>query len=141
MALRLLGTSVDSIERVDLLIFLMGRVLQIVEDDREGNDVEQEGQQIARAAVGVLGAEDADDIYEAALDVLRYLPARSADEINFVLDLSRDKKDERIRSACAYALRYARPKMAAAWAALEAGRQSEVQSVRSAVEEALKRRK
>ena len=55
-----------------------------------------------------------------------------------VLRLAEGTNDERIQRACADALELSSPKASDDWAALELGRQSKVEVVRSAVERRLR---
>ena len=75
------------------------------------------------------------------MDILGYLPARSANEILFVLQLAEDATDERVQRACARSLAIATPLGDDAWRALEVGKTSKVKVVREAIEERLGRRK
>src|SRR6266568_1747075 len=126
--------SVDTAEYVDLLTILLGRILQIQEADERGNAIESEVQVIAQvASVGLISTEN-DEVREAMLDIVRYLPARSVNEIKMVLQLAEGSTDERIQRACAVALERSRPKTSDDWAVLELGEQSKVMVIRNAVE-------
>jgi hypothetical protein len=72
--------SADPTECVDLLTIMQGRVLQIRDDNEVGNVIEQEVRQIVNIAGDQIAAKGVDnDVRDAALDILRYLPVRSAD--------------------------------------------------------------
>jgi len=124
-------------EQTNLLVILLGRVLQIIETKQGGRDVEREVQQIVGCVYPTFtGANDV-IVRECALDILRYLPARSASEIEFLLSGPTDK---RVQEACAQALEYSAPETEEAWNALERGKQSQVEVVRQAVKKRLERR-
>jgi len=135
------GGSVDLVEQVDLLTILLGRVLQVQEVGESGNDVEREIREIVQTIQLVFISTHNDEISGIVLDILSCLPARSANEIQYVLQLANDATDERIQTACTDALRYAEPETTEAWNALELGRQSKVEGVRKVVEERLERRR
>ena len=129
-------------EQIDLLAILLGRELHIVEDlDEVSDEVEGETRQIVQAMYAVFTRTKSDEVREAALDIVRYLPARSANEIEYVLGLAKDMADARIQKACADALEFAIPKTDEAWDALALGKGSGVEAVRKAVEGRLKRRR
>jgi hypothetical protein len=132
--------SINQVERVDLLTILLGRLLQIVEAEEMGDAVEREIQQIGHFVYpGFLSGGD-DEIRDVVLDILRYLLARSVNEIRFVLQLAEDETNERVQRACASSLAAAIPRGDDAWDALSVGRGSKVEVVRSIVEERLKNR-
>ena len=132
--------SADATQYIDLLTILLGRILQISEAKEMGSAIEGELQHLAQVACDRAIATGNNAVREVALDMLRYLPARSVNEVNMVLGLAERASDERIRGACADAIRSARPETPDPWAALEAGKGSRVQVVRDAVEECLKRK-
>ncbi|HEY6406815.1 MAG TPA: hypothetical protein VIY29_05040, partial [Ktedonobacteraceae bacterium] len=133
--------SIKQAEQVDLLTILLGRLLQIVEAKEVGDPVEREIQQIVHVVYpGFLSKGDG-EIEGVVLDILGYIPARSANEIRFVLELSNDAKDERVQRACASSLSDAEPQGDDAWDALAVGKTSPVEAVRKVVEERLKQRK
>jgi len=72
---------------------------------------------------------------------LRYVPARSANEIQLVLQLAEEATNKRVQQACASSLRDAEPQGDDAWDALAEGKTSPAEAVRKVVEERLKRRK
>jgi hypothetical protein len=115
-------------------------MLQIVEADETGTPVEAEVQRIVQSALPATRASD-EAIRETALDILRYLPARSANEIRYALDIAENTTDMQAREACALAIRYAEPATKEALTALETGRQSQKQAVRDAVKQAIDERK
>ena len=126
------------IEQPELLSLLLGRVLQIQEAKEMGPKMEQELQRIVQAALPfALSSGDARDV---VLDILRSLPARTEQEIAFILNLARDTQDDGIKSACAQALEYSRPASEGAWKELEQARTFSVVVVREAVEGRLRRR-
>ncbi len=95
---------------------------------------------IVQAVYPAFTSEGDERVREAALDILRYLPARSVREIQLALDVAEDAGDRAVQLACALALQYAQPETPDAWNALEAGKGSRVDAVREAVEEKLKNR-
>ncbi len=134
--------SHDNLEDIDLLTILMGRILQIQEQKATGKAVETEVQRLMAVVLGYLVSGSVDtEPREAVLDVVRYLPARTANEVRFVLQTINGTADSGVHAAGAYALRIARPKDTEAWQELEQGKLSSVGEVRKAVEEALQRRK
>jgi hypothetical protein len=119
----------------------MGRILQVQEKDEMGKEVEAEVQGLATVALGYLELESADtEVFEAAQDVLRSLPARTTDEIQFVWQIVGRTADSRVHAACAGALLSARPKDSGTWRELKKGKTSHVKEVRDAVEKVLKQR-
>src|SRR3989442_970605 len=130
--------SADVIEGTDLLAILMGRMLQVVEGEEMGEAIEHETRQIAEVARNTLQVTDVDgEVKEAALDVIRYLPVRSASEIALVLRLAEDAVGEELQGACVLALAVAKPKDGDAWTVLEKGKRSTVGEVREVVERVL----
>src|SRR6266568_1273566 len=127
--------------QIELLTILLGRVLQVQKANESGHDVEREIQETVQIIQPIFTSTRNDEISGIVLDILSYLPARSANEIEYVLQLINDATDERIQIACASALRYASPGTPEAWTALEVGRQSKVEVVRKAVGEGLERRR
>jgi coproporphyrinogen III oxidase-like Fe-S oxidoreductase len=65
------------------------------------DDIEHEIRQIVEVMYAVFTATDNVVVREVALDIVRYLPGRSVNEINNILELA---KNARIQEACAYAL-------------------------------------
>ena len=135
-----LSSIVDRSEQVDLLSILLGRALQIVEVEEKGKQVESEVEEIVQRVYPTFTATSDGLVREAALDILRYLPSRSASEIRYVLNLAEQTIDQQIWQACARALRYANPETEDAWTALEVGKRSQKKAVREAVEERIRRR-
>ena len=90
-----------------------------MEAKQGGRDVEREVQQIVGCVYPAFAGANDVIVRECALDILRYLPARSASEIEFVLQLADETTDKRVQAACAEALEYAEPETEEAWAALE----------------------
>ena len=106
-----------------------------------GDSVEREIQQIVHFVYpGFLSGGD-DEIRDVVLDILRYLPARSVNEIRFVLQLAEDETNERVQRACASSLSGVEPMGDDAWDALAEGKTSPVQVVREVIEERLKQKK
>jgi hypothetical protein len=134
-----LSLSADYEEQVDILTILQGRVLQISNAEEKGEGIEREIQQIVQSVYPIFTSASDNLLCEAAMDILYYLPARSPHEIQYVLSLAEDAKDKRVQQACAWSLEFTRPETEAAWAALEAGKQSKVMAVRTAVEKRLRR--
>ena len=133
--------SADSILYGDLLKILLGHVLQVQETDEMSTIIEGEVQQIVDVVKNTIASRNVDEeVLGSALDIIRYLPAHSAPEVNIILQLAESMADIHVQGACANALRYARPKTPDAWAALESGKQSSIQILWGAVEEALKRK-
>jgi len=94
------GVSINQDEQVDLLTILLGRLLQIVEAKEVGDFVEREIQQIVHFVTAAFLYSGNDEIEGVVMDILGYLPARSANEILFVLQLAEDATDERVQRAC-----------------------------------------
>ena len=102
----------------------------------------EETRLLAEAALGELAKIDNnEDTHEAALDVLRALPARTAPEITLLQQIANKAQDEQIQRACAFALRRAQPLDEAVWNALEQVLASPVQVMREAVEMVIKRKR
>jgi hypothetical protein len=132
--------SIDRLQKVDLLMILMGRMLQVQETDEMGQGIEEEVQRLAIIALDYLKQGGGDiEVIEAALDVIHSLPARTAGEIQFVWQVVDGTTDSRIHVACARALLSAKPKDGRAWKELEKGKTSSVKEVRDAVEEIYKK--
>jgi len=133
--------SIKQAEQIDLLTILLGRLLQIVEANKVGGPVEREIQQIVHFVYPGFLSKGDDEIEEVVLDILSYVPARSANEFRFVLELAENTMDERVQRACASSLRNAEPQGDDAWDALAEGKTSPVEAIRKVVEERLKQRK
>ena len=90
---------------------------------------------IRRANTGFLSTGD-DEMKEAALDILRYLPVRSAGEIRTVSQLAESATDEKVQRAYAASLEKAEIDKddADAWKELATGRESRVDAVREEIE-------
>ena len=131
--------SCGETEYVELLIILLGRVLQIQEADETGPGIEQEVQRIVKASLPF--AQPESDAWYIVLHIVYYLPARTEREVVYILDLTRNTQDHNIQSACAEALKCSKPVTDEAWAVLEKAKTSSITVVREAVEERLKRRK
>ena len=109
----------DPAQQVNLLGIIMGRMLHIEEAEEMGDAVEREVQQLVNGIGAVLRTRPRDEVKEAALDVLRYLPVRSANEVRYVARLVEGTRDTSVQEACAGALSRAKPKDADAWEAVE----------------------
>jgi hypothetical protein len=117
-----------------LLTILLGRILHIEEAEEMGSEVEREVQTIIQAISPTFTQGMEELVGEAALDILRYLPLRTANEISYVLDFVGKAEDEQVQAAVAQALKYAKPKTEEAKQALSVGKNSPVEAVRKAVE-------
>ncbi len=134
---RLSAVSID--ESVDLLVILMGRVLQVQEAEEKPGVVAQELEEIAQAVLAQYQTMQQDDGKQAALDVLRYLPARAEGEVRSLLQLAEQGQDEQVAAACAQALQYADTKQVGVKKALSEGRKSSHRAVREVVERLLRK--
>lgn len=120
----------------------MGRLLLLQENDETGPVVESEVQELTSTALTCLTIESVDtEAREAALDVVRYLPMRTENEVQFVWKIVNGTVESSIHNACAYALGRAKPKDDGAWEALRLGETSQVREIREAVASVLRRRK
>lgn len=128
------GNLVDSSQFVDLFTILLGRVLQMNAAKEQGGTIERELGQLVQVVCDSFAAAGNEEEREAALDILRYLPVRTENEVRSVLRLAERAADERVQQACAAAVAYAHPETPLAWAALEEGRHSAIKLVREAVE-------
>ncbi len=72
-----LSLKVGIEEEIDLLTILLGRVLQIVEADKQGKEFDAEVRQIVDFVNPTFAVADDKSVREAALDILRYLSARA----------------------------------------------------------------
>jgi hypothetical protein len=125
----------------DALILLLGRVLQVQESDTANGSVEQEIQEIVKMTLTPSLREGNPECQEIILEIVRSLPARTNDEIRFVLQTAGSTNDTQIQNFCAFALRRARPDTEEGWQALESGLKSDLEVIRLAAKEALKRKK
>ncbi len=100
----------DRVQYVDMLIILLGRVLQIqtTHDENNASAEFEETQRIALCAKNNFVSATNDEVKEAALDIIRYLPVRTADELTFVIQFAEAPSENAIQKACGEALRYAR---------------------------------
>jgi hypothetical protein len=131
----------DQSEYIELLTILLGRILHILEAGEMGDAIEAELQQIAQTAEFGFTATDNNESCEAILEIMRYLPARSMNEIKSVLRLAGENRDTRIQQACAVALRRSVPCTPDAWHMLESALHTKVLVISVAVKERLERRK
>lgn len=119
-------------------MMIRGRILYIQIKKQHGSEVVEEIQQLAHAALGELADED---VREAALDVLRALPARTSVEVALIQQLVANAQDQQIHDACATALERAQPLDEAAWDAIaQQSTASPALAVRKAAEAVLERR-
>ncbi len=134
--------SAEKRQKIEALTILMGYLLQIQERKQTGDAVEMEDRQFAHAAIKELSAPDSDgEIREAALDVLRSLPARTSGEIVLVRQLAEKTHDENVRKACLLALRYAQPVDDEGWHEIEQGCTSPIQEIKEASVKVMERAK
>ena len=146
-AIRKLSTiaqiSISQEEQVELLTILLGRLLQLIETEKIESVVEQEIQTLISVVYPAFTSTGDDEVDEAARDVLRYLPARSAKEIEYALQLVKGVTvtDRFTQKALVEALKYASPKDDEEWKALELGKQSSIAAVGEAVEQRLAQRR
>ncbi len=128
--------SSDLVRAVNMLKILLGRIIQIKDSGATDSNTKKEVQDIIASAKDGHAMQGDDEVKEAALDILRYLPVRSADEIRDVIQLAESATDGDLRQAYASSLRRARPGKddADAWKELEVGRKSHVDEVREAAE-------
>ena len=127
--------------QVDYLFILLGRVLHIEEAKEGGVVIEAEIHEIVQSVYPSFTSASDERVRAAALDILRYLPLRTANEITYVLALAHKTTDQQVQSAIAGALVYANPQTPTDKNSLELGRKSPVEVVRKAVEERLARLK
>lgn len=116
----------------------MGRVLRIQEVEEKPGNAINELQEIARVAMGSYQIARDDEAREAALDVLRYLPARSESEAALLLSLAEDAPDERERKAILEAAQRGNLKDDGVRKTLQTGGQSKHKTVRDTVEQLLR---
>jgi nucleoside-triphosphatase THEP1 len=111
--------AADASHARDLLLICEAWLLQVQLDGHSGPEIERETRQVADA-VGVTLARSApgDTISTAALDVLCALPARTFTEICLLRHLAEQSADPGVQTACAIAIRFARPLTAQAWQAI-----------------------
>jgi hypothetical protein len=135
--------TADTAQYVDLLTLLLGRILQFQEADNMEKSAEKEIRQIADIALDTLTTKRdiALEGIEATLDIIRYLPAHSADEVFFILQLAEDTTDTRIHTACSESLRHANPDLPEILKALETGKQSSIKVIRYSVEKVIHHKK
>ncbi len=135
--------SADPAQYIDLLTILLGRILQFQEANQMGDSVEHEICQIVDIVLDVFASKNANEFegIEATLDIIRYLPARSADEVLFILQLAEDTMDARIHTACSESLRHSNPDLPQVLKALEVGEQSSIKIIRYSAEKVIERKK
>jgi hypothetical protein len=124
-------------QRLNLFAILLGRVLHIQDSSETGEAIEKEVQHIAETVIDCIRTEPPGEGREVALDVLRFLPARSANEITFVGHQLETAMDGEVRKAYIDALQKADPKTPDARIALEeVGKRSSQDDVREVIEHA-----
>jgi hypothetical protein len=124
---------------VELLMILLGRILHIQEDEQRDQKTEQEVQHIVQVALPFAPAGGEEK--EVLLDMLRFLPTRTEQEIVYVLNLAKNTQDDDMQKACAYAVRSCKPATNAAWTQLEQARTSSIPAICEAVEWRLQQHK
>lgn len=128
-------------QKRDLFAILQGRLLAFQIDKQRGQEVEEETQLLAETALEELAKMDTDEeVCEAALDVLRALPARTAPEIALLQQIANTNQDGQIQRACVIALQRAQPLDEAARGALEQVLTSPVQMLREMAQAVIKRK-
>ena len=132
--------TADETEAIDLCTILLGRVLQIQETNESAQAIVEETQRIVETARQALAKTSSiqKELREALLDILRYLPARSGEEIAFVRQLAENSVDQEVQQALVQALRSARP-YKDALPVLQAATSSTNQLVATAAQQALAR--
>jgi hypothetical protein len=119
-------------EKVELLTILAGRLYALGESAQK-DDTLQEIQMYVSTAYSCLHNRET---REAALDVIRALPARTSAEVNYIVQVAQDVQDqdtrEDIQTACGVALRYVSTKVPETRAALEQAELSPVGVIREA---------
>jgi hypothetical protein len=128
---RRLPTCVEA-ERIELLLILLGRILSIREDEKRDQKTEQEIRHIVQVIWPFVSAGCEER--ELLLDMLRFLPACTEQEIVYMLDLAKNTQDDEIQKACAYAIRSCKPATNEAWALLEQARTLSIPVICEAVE-------
>lgn len=132
--------SVTPTETIDLLLILLGRLLQIQEEEDEtSQSIEKELHELAQMVGHDLSSCNEDEV-EIRLEIIRSLPTRSVNDIKFIVLLATEATDERIRGACAHALRYAAPKTVEAQQIPEGTLQSYITVMGKTAQEYLSRR-
>ena len=127
-------------EQVELLNLLLGRVLQIQEADEKGPEVEREIAQIVQVALPFALADS--DTRDVTLDISRYLPVRTEQEVIYVLGCVQSSRDDSLQDAFLQAVKYSFPESEQAWVALEEGaRTSSSAKVHKIVKERLAARR
>lgn len=134
--------TADEAEVSDLCTILLGRLLQIQEAKESGQEIIEEVQCIVEAAKQVLAKTSAaqEELRETLLDILRFLPARSSEEITFVQELAKNASDQQTQQAVLRALRSARPHKDAL-PVLQAAASSPNKLIAEAAQQALEREK
>lgn len=118
----------------DLLQILLGRIIQMQEMENIGKEFEEEVQLIIQTVTPYL-TSTAPDLHYAALNVLRYIPTRTENEIRFVVMGAEQTEDKQVRDAYCSALQKAQPIGESEEQMIkEIGKLSPVAEVRMAVE-------
>jgi len=129
----------DTPASAELLPLIMGRLLQMQEEGRPAVQF-QEIQALTASALACLPVgSSADEIVRSVSDVVRSLPARTANEIHFVHQVALNTQDIRLRRACAWALLDARPGDEDAWKEIRQSQASTVEEIRRAAEVSVQR--
>ncbi|HET8845148.1 MAG TPA: hypothetical protein VFN35_26980, partial [Ktedonobacteraceae bacterium] len=125
-------------ECLELLLLMLGRVLQIQEGEEVSPEVEAETQHLlARAMMTRIAGPKAVKVIK---DLFSYLPARTKGEIEFIIRLSQEKHDADRHRTCALALLRAQPCDNEAWEALEAIQTVGIDVIEKIVKARLKQR-
>ncbi|HEY1352639.1 MAG TPA: NACHT domain-containing protein [Ktedonobacteraceae bacterium] len=101
---RLPVVSPDDYEYSELLTIILGRILHILETQETGQDIEQELQQIVTCISEKLLTLTQQNVCEAVLAMISYLPARSAGEIHMLQHIAENTANKRVHQSCAGAI-------------------------------------
>jgi hypothetical protein len=135
-------TNAINKQKNDLLAILEARMLQFQIEKQTGPEIEAETRRLAEAALKELAESTNDEeTHQAALDVLRSLPARTAAEIALLRQYAEQTVDPRIQGACAYALDFAQPLNDEAWHEIEMAQKSEVKGLAEVARKVMERKR
>jgi hypothetical protein len=134
-------SSINQTDCLDFLSIIRERTFYILRADEIGQNVEIELQQAVQVLIDVFNSLSFDEVSDAILEIVSYLPARSVKEIKIILQLALETTDERIQQACALALGRSDPRTPEAWNVLESALQSNVADIHIVVEERLRLKK
>lgn len=129
----------DAPTTVAILTIIVGRLLHMQEN---GDTVAQfqEIQKLAASALACLPAIDStDEIATLVNDVIRSLPARTANEIHLAYQVALDSQGVHLKQVCAWALLSARPGDTSACEEIKDCQASTVEEVRKAAEKIVQR--